>query len=221
MRFESGDVEGKTVTVTSHGSTQPASHTGESFSDALGYYQVESTDLTQFSAKLSFTYQDSQLTAMGIVEDSLVIAYYGEDADKWRSLQTTVDKDNNVVTATIDHLSLWALADRSDALITGFDDEPLAKLPNSFDLFQNYPNPFNPSTTIKYNLPKAGLVKVYIYNILGQKIRTLVNGVQPAGAYSMLWNGLSDAGIRVSSGVYIYRMEAPGFAKTMKMMLIK
>ena len=64
-------------------------------------------------------------------------------------------------------------------------------------------------------------MKVYIYNILGQRIRTLVNDIQPAGAYSMLWDGLSDAGIRVSSGIYIYRMEAPKFAKTMKMMLIK
>jgi len=103
-----------------------------------------------------------------------------------------------------------------------------ASSPYSFMLMQNYPNPFNPSTTIRYELPALSKVKITIYNVLGQKVRTLVNGVQNAGPQFQLWDSKNDAGRNVASGVYFYRIEAAAitgassaFSITKKMMLIK
>ena len=94
-------------------------------------------------------------------------------------------------------------------------------VPTNFSLEQNYPNPFNPETNIKFNLPKSGKVNLVIYNILGQKIKTLFNGNLQAGIHSYKWKGLNDQGIRVPSGIYFYRIETKGHTDIKKMVLVK
>ncbi len=106
------------------------------------------------------------------------------------------------------------------AVASGIEME-LGAVPTNYALDQNYPNPFNPETTIKYQLPKAGQVKLTVFNMLGQKVRTLVNDSQVAGYYQVKWDGHTEAGQQVSSGVYYYRIEADGFVKTHKMLLLK
>ncbi|MFQ5604493.1 MAG: FlgD immunoglobulin-like domain containing protein, partial [bacterium] len=96
-----------------------------------------------------------------------------------------------------------------------------ANIPDKFDLAQNYPNPFNPETTIKYQIPKAENVKLEIYNIIGQKVATLVDKKQPAGFYSYTWDSKNDAGIQVASGIYLYRLQAGEFVKTHKLTLLR
>ncbi len=91
----------------------------------------------------------------------------------------------------------------------------------SFELDQNYPNPFNPTTTINYSLRKSLHVKLEIYNALGQKVRTLVNGVQPSGTHKAVWDGSDDLGRSLASAIYVYRLESEDFAKTQKMLLVK
>ena len=81
------------------------------------------------------------------------------------------------------------------------------RLPKHFELCQNYPNPFNPTTTIRYTLSQPGHVKIYIYNLTGRHIRTLVNEEQNAGIHTCLWNAMDEADHRVSSGIYLYRIE--------------
>lgn len=93
--------------------------------------------------------------------------------------------------------------------------------PNEYALSQNYPNPFNPSTTILYQVPKAGDVSIAIYNMLGQKVRTLLNEQVQAGAYEVQWDGTNDAGAKMSSGSYIYRMTAGDFVESKEMILLK
>jgi Ice-binding-like/Secretion system C-terminal sorting domain len=88
--------------------------------------------------------------------------------------------------------------------------------PKNFELSQNYPNPFNPSTTIRFNLSEAGIVKLMIFNILGQEIRTLVNEFKESGVHTINF----DAG-EFSSGMYIYKLEAGNFVQTRKMTLLK
>ncbi len=94
-------------------------------------------------------------------------------------------------------------------------------LPKEFALHQNYPNPFNPATTIRYDLPKPAQVTLTIYNILGQKVRTLVNDYETAGYKSVVWDGINEAGHPVGSGLYIYRIEAGDFRKSLKLLLVK
>ena len=94
-------------------------------------------------------------------------------------------------------------------------------LPDKFALYQNYPNPFNPVTTIKYDLPQTVHVAIQVYSILGEKVATLVNEEQQPGYYSIEWNGRSDSGKKVASGMYIYTINAGEFKQVNRMMLIK
>ncbi len=93
--------------------------------------------------------------------------------------------------------------------------------PQSFQLDQNYPNPFNPITQIKYHLPESGLVKLIIYNTLGQEIRRLVHEKQPAGIHQIYWDGRDNEGRMVVSGIYIYQIAAGEFLCQRKMILLK
>ncbi|MCF7923385.1 MAG: choice-of-anchor J domain-containing protein, partial [Candidatus Marinimicrobia bacterium] len=94
-------------------------------------------------------------------------------------------------------------------------------LPDTYALEQNYPNPFNPITFINYQLPEATNVKIMIYNVLGQKVATLVDQPMNAGYYNISWSGLNQYGSPVSSGVYLYRIETNGFSAVKKLMYLK
>ena len=93
--------------------------------------------------------------------------------------------------------------------------------PLSFALEPNYPNPFNPETALRYALPEAQGVRLEIYDLLGQKVRTLVDGAQPPGSYRLVWDGRNDRGQAVASGVYLYRLKTPQFRHTRKMLLLR
>lgn len=94
-------------------------------------------------------------------------------------------------------------------------------LPTSFALAQNYPNPFNPTTNIEFALPVRSNVTLSIYNLLGQKVRTLRDEEMDAGTYRISWDATNDAGSRVASGVYFYKLATDSFTDTKKMMLLK
>ena len=93
--------------------------------------------------------------------------------------------------------------------------------PKSFLLYQNYPNPFNPNTLIQFELPMNTDVSINIYNLNGKKLITLINSFKKAGFHSVQWNGKSNIGQSVSTGVYIYSIEAGSFSETKKMVLLK
>ena len=100
-------------------------------------------------------------------------------------------------------------------------DKAAASVPGTYSLEQNYPNPFNPVTSIKYQIPEATQVKLVIYNLLGQVVRTLVDDVKTAGIYEVKWDGTGDQGVKLASGIYIYRLEAGNFTKTRKLVFMK
>ncbi len=104
---------------------------------------------------------------------------------------------------------------------TAVDDFSGDVLPIDFSLSQNHPNPFNPSTRIEFALPSRAEVKIEIFNILGQKVRTLINESRPAGNHAVMWDGHSEADKSVSSGVYLYRLTAGDYTDTKKMLLLK
>ncbi|MDZ7765541.1 MAG: T9SS type A sorting domain-containing protein [Melioribacteraceae bacterium] len=100
--------------------------------------------------------------------------------------------------------------------VVDVEEENEGSVPASFDLSQNYPNPFNPSTKIKFAIPQASDVKLSIYNVLGQKVAELINGFRAAGTYTVDWNAE-----QLSSGLYIYRLEAGSNVISKKMTLLK
>ncbi len=94
-------------------------------------------------------------------------------------------------------------------------------IPKEFGIEQNHPNPFNPSTTISFDIPETSEVKLAIYNMRGQLIQTLHSGVIAAGRHSVVWNGTDFRGVKVASGVYLYRLEAKGFVLSRKLAFMK
>ena len=103
---------------------------------------------------------------------------------------------------------------KTNEVVIGVDDE--GNLPKEFSLSQNFPNPFNPTTTIKYDLPKAVQVRLVVYNLRGQEVAVLVDDEQMAGYRSIKWNAPN-----VASGMYIYKITAGDFVQTRKMVLLK
>lgn len=104
---------------------------------------------------------------------------------------------------------------------TGVDGGPTHPgLPKSFALGRSAPNPFTRQTRIDYQLPKASSVRLRVFDVSGRRVRTLVDGSQPAGFHTQNWDGSNDSGNRVAGGVYLYRLEAPGFTDTKKLVVL-
>ena len=130
----------------------------------------------------------------------------------------------SLVEALIDDIAILAAGS-----VTGITEENNPSLPQNFELSQNFPNPFNPTTTIRFAVPRTSRVTVAIYNLLGQRVRTLFSGQKPPGWHSITWDGTNDAGLGVASGIYIYRMTAVStensgkeeFSRIRKMILLK
>ncbi len=94
-------------------------------------------------------------------------------------------------------------------------------LPKNYQLLQNYPNPFNAETVIQYQLPTTGNVELIVYNVAGQKIRTLMNEQQDTGYHQIQWDGKNEEGMQIPSGVYLYQLRIDEFVQTKKMLMLK
>ncbi|MBD3170366.1 MAG: T9SS type A sorting domain-containing protein [candidate division Zixibacteria bacterium] len=109
-------------------------------------------------------------------------------------------------------------ADFSPAVGIGEDDDGLPKV---FALRNNYPNPFNPATSVGFDLPKDCTVAINVFDIMGRKVKTLVDAPMSAGVYEIAWDGTNESGRKVSSGIYFYKMNAGDFNAVKKMTLLK
>jgi len=144
------------------------------------------------------------------------ISYYGSGVPDscWMFFAITGSSANN---DTIHVGSTFKLDDVTlSGTATGITEQPEPAQPLTYSLSQNYPNPFNPSTVIAYQTAKAGPVRLTVYDILGREVATLVNAVQPQGSHEARFDGGA-----LSSGMYIYRLEAPGFVQQRKMIFAK
>jgi hypothetical protein len=111
---------------------------------------------------------------------------------------------------------IWVVGNAGGPVLTE------AAAPESFALHPNVPNPFNPTTSIRFDVPAGGGdVTLRVYDVGGRLVRTLVDGPQAQGTRTVTWDGLDEAGNAVATGMYFYRLTAPSFDKTMKMVLLK
>jgi hypothetical protein len=104
---------------------------------------------------------------------------------------------------------------------TSVDNPTEPVLPKDYTLAQNYPNPFNPSTRVDYSVPVNSKISIEVFNIIGQKVKTLVDGNVTAGNHVVTWDGTSENGSKVSSGVYFYRLTAENEVIVKRMTLTK
>ena len=177
----------------------------------------------QFGVPLTvwMPYKKGLLANLGISEDDLGMFYWSQQGELIRDGIGDVepedsDEGDTTIVGTVEHFSIVVLAPAP--LSTGVAADAV---PMGFEILPAYPNPFNPSTTIPYTLAEQGRITVGIYNVLGQHVATLVDGVMPAGSFSAVWDSTNNSGERVTSGVYIVRLETAGHTSSGKLLLMK
>jgi hypothetical protein len=145
---------------------------------------------------------------VGAIEDSLTISQISQEDYGDYMCEITSD--------TVSDLTLISYPiTLTDTIITSVS-ESQNNLPRKFVLYQNYPNPFNPLTHIRFGLPKSSDVKIEIFDILGQKVGTLLNTKKPAGYHTIDFDATNFA-----SGLYLYRIQVQGFVDVKKMVLLR
>ncbi|MEN8191344.1 MAG: T9SS type A sorting domain-containing protein [Bacteroidota bacterium] len=150
--------------------------------------------------------------------DQATIDAYGASADsKWGDLGDLYDTPGEWIIDEVVFTS--AYEDGYDGLV-GVEKEIVA-LPNTYKLGNAYPNPFNPTTNIKFAIPVSNNVQIDVYNIMGQKVRTLVNTEMNAGSYEVTWDAKNDNGEQVSTGIYFFHMKSSHYQATQKAILMK
>jgi hypothetical protein len=166
------------------------------------------------SSKVQYEYNQQGLRSAEI--------FSSREGDDWKfTRRTTYAYDNN--NDRILRLNQTALENDwinesrylyGTAVPTNIADTP--HMPVRYELMQNYPNPFNPETTIRFSLPERGTVQLTVYNLLGQRMATLADGMYEAGEHNIVFNARG-----LSSGVYYYRLHTDGFTQTRKLMLLR
>ena len=163
---------------------------------------AESTDfpLNSPTGALVFFNAGQHSIPVGDSTDVYIAIAYGSDLT---ALQTEISDAQNIY----------------DTVITSLEAEETTV--RTFKLFPNYPNPFNPQTTIRFELPQAGDIKLAVYNMQGRLIKTLSSGQHGSGTHLYTWDGTDMNGNTVASGIYIYQLSAPGVMQSQKMVFVK
>ncbi len=137
------------------------------------------------------------------------------------TINNVTPEDAGTYTALLMNASGVVISDPAMLTVSMEVANEYTALPAEYALDPNYPNPFNPVTTITYALPEPADVRLEVYNVMGQRVRTLVATQQTAGYHTVRWDGRDAAGQWVASGMYLYRIQTDTFAQTRKMLLIK
>jgi hypothetical protein len=173
------------------------------------------------SAKLAMAFSDDAM--LGAIVTQVTENAVGDTARvvlsgfSYHQIRDDLRQDPNDQVEHLLHILQWL----ENGFIEPKEPPPPATLPNV--LAQNYPNPFNPTTTIRYSIGARSHVSIKIYNIAGQRVKTLVNDIKNpiAGGYAVDWDGRSDKGAPVASGVYLYEMITKQFTQSKKMVLVR
>jgi len=178
----------------------------------LRSFQVSPANNTGLDATVVFHYDESELNGI----NQLSLRLFADDGGGWTGLGSTLDAAANTLTVS----GRPMVADLTAAVgdVSGVVDN---MLPVRTEIVSIHPNPFNPMTKVQLSLEKAGRVQVAIYDIRGQKVRTLETGILEQGTHELTWRGLDDSGRAVSSGVYFCRLVADGQIRTEKMLLAR
>lgn len=183
----------------------------------IGLYYNDRADISINSKSI----KNSEKTIWGII-DSRNSTF--TDSSKWKmnssSTRQSVAFDNLRYSYSKSSYSFNLETRRMD-FESSIDRVNNSEIPSEYRLEQNYPNPFNPSTIIEYYIPKAGNVKLEIYNSLGELVNVLVEADQNKGKYQITWNGKDSQGNTLSSGVYFYRLKTNEYSYTNKMLLLR
>ena len=141
--------------------------------------------------------------------------------DPLERLELVLEGASGMPSLTLEEALVVDGAGRPVAARMSLVETQVSILPGRYALMQNYPNPFNPQTHITYHVPGSEAVRLQLYSLTGQSIRTLVDGVVSGGAHTVVWDGRDASGEPVGSGVYLVRLEAGDFIDSRRMMLLR
>ncbi|MGH7491012.1 MAG: right-handed parallel beta-helix repeat-containing protein [bacterium] len=214
---------------------------------SMAKIEIRTTNNPNWDKKFQLYFGTSMRLNYGPTQPEAMVFLAQTEPLRWYHVQAVIDLDANRVDLFLDGVRVLddiavGAGPITRLSVSGFDYpgyvliddlrgcQPLLSAVEShqdaviiadYQLAQNYPNPFNPETSISYQLPKASQVSVTIYNLVGQRLRTLVHAHQAAGNYRLIWNGKDEAGEIVPSGTYLCRLQAGDFVQTRKMSLLR
>lgn len=210
--FHAGSAPPLSVAVTTSPQTIPDTTGGRRFY-VNRFYDIAGVGGGAFTAELVLRYEQSDV-AQGVEESTLRFWRSTDNGLQWIHVGGVVDTVNNfVLVDTVREFSKWGFG-TSASPIVAVEDKRL--LPAKMYLAQNFPNPFNPSTTIRYNLSRSGFVTLTVYNVLGQRVTSLIEAYHDPGNYEIEWDAHG-----LSSGLYFYRLQVGGYTQSRRMMLVK
>jgi hypothetical protein len=171
------------------------------------------------NVKVNLNYTNRELVAAGVKNSQLKLKYISEN-------NTSVEIPSASINYTTNTISFSQVDPSGIYVIEGPNNSTLytrtsTVIPQQMSLSQNYPNPFNPETRISFALPQSGNVKLTIYSILGSEVRTLCNDNLESGSYEFTWDGTNNLGMKVSSGIYLYKLQTTAGSITKRMNLLK
>ena len=178
----------------------------------------------------SFVHKENRTVTIVLINKSnapLTVNVSGDSIPASYNTYLTAEHVNFEYRGQSNALHAVIIPGRSVVTLVGDTDGPVADIeeknnvPEQYKLAQNYPNPFNPTTTIHFSIPIASDVSITVYNILGQQVKTLNDRKMPSGNYKVVWDGTSETGLSVSSGMYFYKMKAGDFIDIKKCLLIR
>ncbi|MGH8004225.1 MAG: FlgD immunoglobulin-like domain containing protein [Limisphaerales bacterium] len=198
----------------------------ERWASVRGFYKMNPVMGDKFSVNVVFSKASTPIAAGGFVDSNIVLTY--QEFVVNMTYITSDIPDTAFITITMIgptgpdfHLgSVMLVDDISLSDVATSVEERNDRRPANFGL-QNYPNPFNPTTTISYSLPQRAPVRLQVFNLLGQPVRTLAEEDQAAGRHSITWDGTDDKGKILSSGIYFYRLQSKDYVEVNKMLLLK
>ena len=176
-------------------------------------------------AHLALPYDSTMLQELNLIPDDLWMFFYTEQIglDSTGIYNVVIDSVNSMIYAEVSHFSTLAIADRNGQESTSIDTPSDIDVPSQYRLHANYPNPFNPETTIRFEIAghRRQRIKLSIFNILGQEIKTLIDAEHTPGIHAACWNATDEEGRPLKSGVYFYTLKGEQFSITRRMILLR
>jgi len=176
----------------------------------------------QIRLRLNYTKKDSKSFSLAkSATKKIFMKYWDENLSFWIDVENAVydNTEQAFYIESEDIASYYAIFESGTTTTAiGQLEQPV---PTVFGLDQNFPNPFNPTTTIRFTIDSNSLVQLTVMNVLGQKVRTLINDYQASGTHLAIWDGRDDAGNKMSSGTYLYKIKVSDQVEIRRMVLMK
>ena len=184
--------------------------------------QIESPRLFNFQENVLISSRNNDLGTIKLLAAELHGGFIENENRSYLSIPVQFNGDNyETASINLDNVKLSGADGTLIDFIIRSNSQEIKMIPGQFALQQNFPNPFNPSTEIRFDLPEGGHVELSVFNMAGQKVRTLSSEIMQPGYHAIIWDGTNNFGSKVATGMYFYAISTAQFNDTKKMLFLK